>query len=93
MSNATNSAIYVGVTSDIKSRYLQHVNKTYATSFTSKYNINKLVYYEVYNDINNAIEREKQLKAGSRKKKVDLITAFNPHWNDLFPTHFDDGLL
>ncbi len=52
--------------------------------FTKKYNINKLVYYEIFNDPENAIAREKQIKAGSRKKKIDLIKGKNPEWNDLY---------
>jgi putative endonuclease len=51
--------------------------------FTKKYNINKLVYYEVFDDIDNAIAREKQIKAGSRQKKMDLIASINPSWKDL----------
>ncbi|MGB3654803.1 MAG: hypothetical protein WBA41_26855 [Rivularia sp. (in: cyanobacteria)] len=56
--------------------------------FTKKYNVNKLVYYEIFTDINNAIAREKQIKAGSRQKKIDLVNSMNPQWCDLY-----DGLL
>jgi len=60
-----------------------HKNKKYAHSFSAKYNVDKLVYYEVYNSIVTAREREKQLKAGSRTKKITLIEANNPDWKDL----------
>lgn len=61
----------------------QHKNKS-VSSFTSKYNINKLVYYEIYNDPNEAIKREKQIKGGSRRKKIDLIKKLNPTIRDLY---------
>ena len=61
----------------------QHKNKL-VLGFTSKYNINKLVYYEIYADINEAIKREKQIKAGSRKKKIELIKSLNPEFRDLY---------
>ena len=60
----------------------QHRNKVFK-GFTSKYNINKLGYYEEFNEIKNAIEREKQIKAGSRQSKIDLIESMNPEWKDL----------
>ena len=63
-------------------RIYHHKNKT-VSSFSSKYNLNKLVYYEVYEDINLAIAREKQIKAGNRQKKIDLINKLNPVWKDL----------
>ena len=83
LSNENNTTLYVGVTSNLKKRVFEHKNKL-TKSFTSKYNINKLVYYEIYNDIYSAINREKQLKAGSRKKKCNLISNFNPDWVDLY---------
>jgi len=82
--NKNKTVIYVGVTSDLKNRIHQHKTKHFATSFTAKYNVDKLVYFEFFSNIEEAIAREKQLKAGSRKKKIDLINAFNPQWNDLF---------
>lgn len=82
--NKNKTVIYVGVTSDLKNRNHQHKTKHFATSFTAKYNVDKLVYFEFFSTIEEAIAREKQLKAGSRKKKMDLINAFNPQWNDLF---------
>ena len=82
--NKNNTVLYVGVTSDLKDRIHQHKTKHFATSFTAKYNIDKLVYFEFYSRIEEAIAREKQLKAGSRQKKIELINAFNPGWEDLF---------
>ena len=80
--NKRNGTLYTGVTSDLKKRVYEHKNKTYE-GFTSKYNVIKLGYYEEYNDIKQAIEREKQIKDGSRKKKMRLIESINPSWEDL----------
>ena len=80
--NKRNGTLYTGVTSNLKKRIYEHKNKVY-DSFTSKYDVNKLGYYEEYNNINQAIEREKQIKAGSRKKKMSLIESINPSWEDL----------
>ena len=74
--------LYTGVTSDIKKRVFEHKQKV-VDGFTSKYNVDKLGYYEEYNDIKKAIEREKQIKAGSRKKKIQMIESMNPEWMDL----------
>ena len=82
MTNKNNTVLYIGVTSDLVKRVYQHKTKAYK-GFTSKYNCDKLVYFEVYSDINEAIAREKQLKAGSRKKKNDLVNKENPEWKDL----------
>ncbi len=65
-------------------RITDHIEKRYQNSFSARYNLNKLVYYEQYQMIGDAIGREKQLKGGSRKTKIDLIEKFNPEWNDLF---------
>jgi putative endonuclease len=83
MTNAGDTVFYTGVTSDLKKRVYQHKEKI-IDGFTKKYNINKLVYYELYETIQQAIEREKQIKAGSRKKKVKLITSTNPAFRDLY---------
>ncbi len=83
MSNQHNTTLYVGVTSNLISRIYDHQNKVYPNSFTSRYNLNKLVYYEAFPSIVEAIEREKQLKAGSRIKKEALINSINPSWKDL----------
>ena len=80
--NKRNGTLYTGVTSDLKKRLYEHKNKLY-DGFTSKYDVNKLGYYEEYNDIKQAIEREKQIKAGSRKKKIILIESMNYEWKDL----------
>lgn len=81
--NKKNGTLYVGVTSDLVKRVYQHKNKV-VEGFTKKYDIDKLGYYEVFDNIETAIEREKQLKAGNRKKKIDLIVKNNPEWTDLY---------
>ena len=78
-----NGTLYVGVTNDIVKRVWEHKNHV-VEGFTSKYNVSKLGYYEVFNDINEAIKREKQLKSGNRKRKLDLIETNNPEWHDLY---------
>lgn len=83
MTNKNNTVLYTGVTSDLRKRLYEHKNKIYTTSFTGKYNVSKLVYFEVFSLIEEAIAREKQIKGGSRKKKLDLINSINPEWNDL----------
>ena len=85
ITNLLNTVLYTGVTGNLVARIYHHKNKS-ASSFGSKYNLNKLVYYEVYEEVNLAIAREKQIKAGSRKKKIDLINGFNPQWKDLYGT-------
>jgi putative endonuclease len=84
MTNRHNTTLYVGVSSEIPSRVLDHKNKKDPKSFTARYNLNKLVYYEFHESIEGGIEREKQLKAGSKQKKVDLINGMNPEWRDLY---------
>jgi putative endonuclease len=83
LSNYTNTVIYTGVTNNLVKRIYQHKNKL-IKGFTEKYNVTKLVYFEVCNTPYEAITREKQIKAGSRKKKIDLIYTKNPTWRDLF---------
>jgi putative endonuclease len=82
MTNKNNTVIYVGVTSDLLKRVYQHKTKTYK-GFTAKYNCDKLIYFEEFDDINLAITREKQIKSSNRKRKERLINAENPEWNDL----------
>ena len=82
MSNFTNSTLYVGVTNDIERRVYEHKNKQ-IEGFTARYNVNKLVYVEECNDINDALEREKQIKRWRREKKDALIKEINPTWKDL----------
>ena len=84
MTNKMNTVLYTGVTNDLMRRVYEHKNKLDIKSFTARYNVNKFVYYETTNSIQSAIEREKQIKAGSRKKKEDLINEFNPDWKDLY---------
>ena len=83
LTNKTNSVLYIGVTSDLSKRVQQHKEGFFRNSFTSRYKVNKLVYYEEFLSIQDAISREKQLKAGSRQKKIELINQRNPEWRDL----------
>ena len=83
MTNYNNAVLYTGVTNDLQRRVLEHKSGLGGT-FTCRYHIKKLVYYEAGCDIQTAISREKQIKAGSRQKKVDLVNSMNPHWKDLF---------
>lgn len=83
ITNAHHTVLYLGVTSDLRGRVGKHRDKYYAKSFSARYNVSKLVYYEVFDSIVRAIEREKQLKAGSRKRKEDLIDSTNPEWIEL----------
>ena len=85
LTNQNNKVIYTGVTSNLCKRIWEHKNKL-VKGFTQRYNIGKLVYYEIYDDPENAIAREKQIKAGSRKNKIDLIESINPEWKDLYDT-------
>ena len=84
MTNTNNTTLYTGVTSEPVERVWKHKNKIHPGSFTARYNLHKLVYYEFHDHIADAIAREKQIKAGSRKKKEVLINAFNPGWNDFY---------
>ena len=83
LTNKCNRVLYTGVTSDLKKRVWEHREKL-VDGFTKRYNVTKLVYYEVFADIRDAIAREKQIKAGSRQKKIDLIVGMNPEWRDLY---------
>ena len=83
LSNKVNTVLYVGVTSNLIKRVWEHKNKV-VPGFTAKYNVDKLVYYETSESIVSAIEREKQIKGGSRKKKMELISSNNPQWKDLY---------
>lgn len=85
LTNKNNTVLYVGITNDLVRRVYEHKNKL-CEGFTKKYNLNKLVYYEACLNPLSAIEREKQLKAGSRKKKVVLIESNNVEWEDLYST-------
>ena len=83
LANDTNTLTYTGVTGDIKRRVYEHKGK-FVEGFTKKYNINKLVYYEIFGDVINAITREKQIKGGSRNSKTKLIESMNKDWQDLY---------
>ncbi len=83
MASARNGTLYVGVTNDIVRRVHEHKNKTFPDSFTAKYNGHRLGYYEDYKYVNDALRREKKLKAGSREQKIILIESINPDWLDL----------
>lgn len=84
VTNKYNNTLYIGVTSNLPKRILEHLEKRYENSFSARYNLNKLVYYEQFQMIGDAIAREKQLKAGSRANKVSLIQSINPNWIDLY---------
>ena len=83
MTNKNNTVLYTGVTGNLMRRIYEHKNKL-GSVFTKKYNVTKLVYYEIYENPTNAIAREKQIKAGSRDKKIKLIESINPEWKDLY---------
>ncbi len=85
MTNKSHSVLYTGVTSDLKKRVYQHQEKL-ADGFTCKYNVSKLVYYQIAQNAFAAISREKQIKGGSRAKKITLINNVNPGWKDLYET-------
>ena len=89
ISNKVHSSLYIGVTSDLKKRVYEHKNNAFPGSFTAKYKLHKLVYFEGFHRIEEAIAREKLLKGGSRNTKNELINSMNPKWRDLF----DDLLL
>ena len=83
MTNAHNTVLYTGVTNNLARRVYEHKNGL-GSVFVKKYNVHKLVYYEVGDSIHSAIAREKQIKGGSRQKKIDLIISLNPEWKDLY---------
>lgn len=81
--NKRNGTLYTGVTSNLIKRIYEHKQK-FVDGFTKKYSVDKLGYYEIFDNIENAIIREKQIKAGSRKNKIKLIEEINPEWKDLY---------
>jgi putative endonuclease len=85
LTNFNHTVLYTGVTSNLTQRLYQHKTGAFKDSFTSRYNVNKLVYYEKFDTIIEAIRREKQIKAGPRKKKVELINRLNPEWKEIAP--------
>jgi len=84
LSNVTNTAIYTGITNDLIRRVYEHKHKFDPGSFTARYDIHKLVYYEGTSDVRVAIEREKQIKGWNRARKNRLIEIMNPKWEDLY---------
>ena len=92
ITNKYNTTLYIGVTSNLPKRILEHIDKRYEKSFSARYNLNKLVYYEPFQMIGDAIAREKQLKAGTRDAKIKLIISINPLWKDLF-TEIEDIMI
>ena len=84
LANKRNGTLYTGVTNSLFTRGFQHQLKINPDSFTAKYNINRLVYYESYRYIKQAIQREKQIKKWNRSWKIELIEKDNPAWRDLF---------
>ena len=86
LANATNAVLYTGVTNDLPRRVYQHKTHADPASFTAKYRVDRLVYYEVHGSNEAAIAREKQIKGWSRAKKDALVSQFNPEWVDLYKT-------
>jgi len=85
LASVTNYTLYIGVTGDLLRRVYQHKNNLDPDSFTAKYGVHKLVYFEQTTDVRAALEREKQLKGWRRSKKNALIETMNPQWKDLYP--------
>jgi putative endonuclease len=84
LTNKRHTVLYTGVTGDLRTRVYQHREKL-LPGFSNRYNVHKLVYYEAGHDAAGAITREKQIKGGSRQKKLNLINSMNPEWRDLYP--------
>ena len=83
LTNKPDGTLYIGVTGDLRRRVWEHKNKV-IKGFSEKYNLTRLVYFELHEDMHQAISREKQLKAGSRSTKIELIESSNPDWEDLY---------
>ena len=92
MTNKSNHVLYIGVTTDLVRRVAEHRGSS-GSRFTIKYNCSKLIYYEVYNEIEDAIHRETQLKGWQRRWKIDLIEQVNPKWQDLGVSLCDNPVL
>ena len=84
LTNRTHRVLYTGVTSDLAKRVFQHQTGVSTSSFTARYNVNRLVHYEVVEDMTEAIRRVKQIKGWVRRKKAALIERNNPSWQDLW---------
>jgi putative endonuclease len=87
MTNQEHTVLYTGVTNDLQRRVIEHRTGK-GGNFSKKYKLYQLVYYEAGEDVSNAIAREKQIKGGSRKKKIELIESINPNWEDLYAKYF-----
>ena len=92
MTNTHNTVLYTGVTNNLQRKVLEH-RAGEGGVFTKKYNVHKLVYLEYGNDVNIAIFREKQIKAGSRQNKIDLVNIINPDWKDLYEEYFGNNVI
>ncbi len=90
MSNKKDGVLYIGVTSDLIKRVYEHKNE-FVDSFTKRYKLKKMVYYEIFDDVESAIKREKQLKNWHREWKINLIQASNPEWIDLYRSILEDS--
>jgi putative endonuclease len=84
MTNKNHTVLYTGVTSELIARVQQHMSKLHFSSFTAKYNVDKLIYYAFFPTIEEAITEEKRIKGGIREKKIKLIESINPLWEDLW---------
>ena len=84
LTNTHKNVIYTGVTNDLLKRVYEHKNHLDKGSFTAKYNVERLVYFEVISDVTAAIEREKQIKGWNRKRKEKLVESKNPNWEDIY---------
>lgn len=90
LTNKNKTVLYVGATDNLKRRVREHKEGKYPYSFTKRYNCDKLVYFEEFDKVKDAFNRERQLKAGNRKRKEDLINSINPEWKDLAEDWFDE---
>jgi putative endonuclease len=88
LANRPNGTLYTGVTNDLRRRLWEHKSKS-ASGFTTKYGVDRLVHFEQFRDVRAAIDREKQIKAGPRRRKLELIEYGNPNWTDLSRGWFD----
>ena len=86
LSNKTNTTIYTGITNDLVRRIYEHKHKSDPNSFTARYDIHKLVYFDFTPDVRSAIDREKQIKSWNRRRKNLLVESMNPRWEDLYPS-------
>ena len=84
LTNNHKNVIYTGITNDLVKRVYEHKNHLDKGSFTARYNVERLVYFEVSSDIDSAIEREKQIKGWNRKRKEKLVESKNPNWEDIY---------